>query len=32
LAVSLIARGYSDGEIRKITGENFLKLFEKVVG
>lgn len=30
--VGLVSRGYSDQEIRKIIGENFLKIIEKVVG
>jgi len=28
----LVARGYSDGEIRKILGENFLRVFRRVLG
>lgn len=28
----LVSRGYSDSEIQKIVGGNFLKLFERVVG
>jgi len=28
----LISRGYSDDEVQKILGENFLRLFKKVVG
>ncbi len=30
--VGLVSRGYSDKEIKKILGENFLKIIEKVVG
>jgi membrane dipeptidase len=28
----LVSRGYSDGEIRAVLGENFLRVFEAVVG
>ena len=28
----LISRGYSDQEIKKIAGENFLRVFKKIVG
>ena len=28
----LIERGYSDQEIKKIAGENFLRIFRKIVG
>ena len=28
----LVARGYSDQEIRKILGENFIRVLERVVG
>jgi len=27
-----ISRGYSNQEIKKLAGENFLRLFKKVVG
>jgi microsomal dipeptidase-like Zn-dependent dipeptidase len=30
--VGLVSRGYSDQEITKILGGNFLRVFEKVVG
>lgn len=30
--VGLVSRGYSDQEIKKIIGKNFLKVIEKVVG
>jgi membrane dipeptidase len=30
--VGLVSRGYSDQEIQKIIGENFLRVLEKVVG
>ena len=30
--VGLVSRGYSDQEIRKIIGENFLRIIERVVG
>lgn len=29
---ALVARGYSDADIKKIMGENVLKLFEKTIG
>lgn len=32
LIEGLISRGYSDQEIKKIAGENFLRVFRKVVG
>lgn len=32
LTATLVAHGYSDGEIRKMLGENFLTLFRRVVG
>jgi membrane dipeptidase len=32
LTKGLVARGYSDKEIRKILGENFLRVFRKVFG
>ncbi len=32
LIKGLISRGYSNQEIKKIAGENFLRLFKKVVG
>ncbi len=32
LIKGLIDRGYSDNEIKKISGENFLRVFKKVVG
>jgi microsomal dipeptidase-like Zn-dependent dipeptidase len=28
----LLSRGYSDGDIEKIIGGNFVRFFEKVVG
>jgi membrane dipeptidase len=30
LTRGLVARGYDDGEIRGILGENFLRVFEQV--
>jgi membrane dipeptidase len=30
--VGLVSRGYSDQEIQKIIGENWLRLYEKVIG
>lgn len=32
IAKGLVGRGYSDTEIRKILGENFLRVFKKVFG
>lgn len=32
ITVGLVSRGYSDDEVQKIIGENFLRLFENVVG
>jgi len=32
LMEGLISRGYSDQEIKKIAGENFLRVFRKIVG
>jgi len=32
LIKGLIKRGYTDEEIQKITGENFLRVFKKIVG
>jgi len=32
LIKALVSRGYSDQEIKKIAGENFLRVFRKVVG
>jgi len=32
LIEGLISRGYSDSEIKKLAGENFLKVFKKIVG
>ncbi|MGD0159378.1 MAG: dipeptidase [Candidatus Bathyarchaeia archaeon] len=32
ITVGLIGRGYSDAETKKILGENFLRVFEKVFG
>jgi len=30
--VGLVSRGYSDNEIKKIMGENFLRIIERVIG
>jgi membrane dipeptidase len=32
ITAGLLARGYSENEVRKIVGGNFLRLFENVVG
>ena len=32
LIKGLISRGYNNQEIKKLAGENFLRLFEKVLG
>jgi membrane dipeptidase len=32
LIAGLMKRGYSDGEVQKLAGQNFLKLFREVVG
>ena len=32
LIEGLLNRGYSDKDIKKIAGENFLRVFKKVIG
>jgi membrane dipeptidase len=32
LTAELVRRGYSNGEIRRILGENFLRVFEQILG
>jgi membrane dipeptidase len=32
IARGLVARGYSDNEINKVLGQNFLRVFKRVFG